>query len=83
MTKDAIKNLELILDLIESTLPLESIYADMCNDSRMDRKPEYEECLEYTKKFIEILGISIDEALKMEPIVGYQQYHEQLRKVLA
>jgi hypothetical protein len=49
----------------------------------MDRKPEYEECLEYTKKFIEILGISLDEALKMEPIVGYQQYHEQLRKVLA
>jgi len=82
LSKDSLKNFELILDLIESTLPLESIYADMCNDNRMDRKPSYEECLEYTKKFIDILGVTLDEALRMEPIVNYQNYHEQLRKVL-
>ena len=72
-----------LLTLLESTIPFESIYADMCNDKREENSASYEECLEYAKNMMGFLGLSINEILTFEPLDKHSSYHEKLKKELS
>jgi hypothetical protein len=76
--KGALDRLSLIIDLLEITLPLESIYSDMCNDHREDNQPQFEECLEYLKNFMNVMNVPVEIALSMDPFVNVPQHHKKL-----
>jgi hypothetical protein len=82
LDKEGLRKFELLLSLLESALPLESIYADMCNDKRETDIPSLEECMTYAKNLMEILGFPIETVLKMEPLDRYQQHHDKLKQGL-
>ena len=82
LSKEDIKVLGLFFEMTESSLPLESIYADMCNDLREEKKSSYKEIFEYSKRIIEILEIPIEKVLQMDPICNYPNFHEQLKQEL-
>lgn len=77
-----LERLNIFTELLEMSLPLESIYSDMCNDRREDNQPKFEECLEYLTNFINVMNIPIEIALSMDPFVNLPQYHDLLIKEL-
>jgi hypothetical protein len=82
MDKDELKKFDIFLNLLEQALPLEAIYADMCNDRRDDAIPSYAECLEYAKTIMEIMGSKIEDVIIMDPLQKYSQHHVRLIKEL-
>jgi hypothetical protein len=78
LEKEELKKFEFLLDLLESTLPLESIYADMCNDKREETLPEFELCEQFAKKLMLIFDLSIEAVLSMDPLDKYPQHHKKL-----
>jgi hypothetical protein len=78
-----LKKILFLLTLLESTIPFESIYADMCSDKREENSATYEECLEYAKNMMGFLGLPIEEILAFEPLDMYSKYHEKLKKELS
>ena len=75
------KNLQFLLKLISAALPLESIYSDLCSDSRSDLELEselVEQLVEIAKKMVEIAGINPSDILNLDPIARYPQHHKQI-----
>jgi hypothetical protein len=83
LESEELKKFSFLLTLLESTIPFESIYADMCNDKREENSASYEECLEYAKNMMGFLGLSINEILTFEPLDKHSSYHEKLKKELS
>jgi Histidine kinase-, DNA gyrase B-, and HSP90-like ATPase len=80
--KDELKKFEFFLNMVEKTIPFESIYADMCNDKREESAPKFEECLQYATQLINILGLPIETVIEMDPLDKYPQYHLKLKEEL-
>lgn len=83
MGKDEQKNIQFLLKLIATALPLESIYSDLCSDRRNDLELEDElvkQLVEIAKKLVEIAGIDISNTLNIDPIARYPQHHNQIIK---
>jgi len=71
---------QMLLNLFGDTLPFESIYADMCGDSRRDSEEDtLESLMEIATNLIEITKLGVDQVLNVDPIVRYPQYHDKLR----
>jgi len=80
---DARRALQQVLDLAAAALPLESIYADMCGDSRdTGQAGEYAETAALARRMMEVTGLPLDTVLSLDPVARYPQYHEQIRKEL-
>jgi hypothetical protein len=79
---EELKKILFLLTLLESTIPIESIYADMCNDKREENSATYEECLAYAKNMMDFLGLPVEEILTFEPLNIHIKYHEKLKKEL-
>lgn len=78
-----LKNFSFLLSLLESTIPFESIYADMCNDKREVDNATYDECVEYAKNMMNVLGLPIATILTLEPLVKHSNHHDKLIKELS
>lgn len=79
-------NLEFLLKLISSALPLESIYSDLCSDSRNDEELEsqlIEQLVMLAKKMVEIAGISQSDIFELDPLARYPQYKSRIIKEIA
>ncbi len=79
--KDGQKRIQFLMKLIETALPLESIYSDLCSDRRNDFELEGElikQLVEIAKKLIDIAGINITEVFNLDPIARYPQHHNKI-----
>lgn len=79
LEKKGLRNYELMLRLVESALPLEAIYADMCSDKNERSSTPLNEAVEMAKNMIELLGFDIDTALSIEPLVSQPKLHQKIR----
>ena len=77
------KALQHILELVASALPMESIYADMCGDRRIEREDGFEETSAMVVRIIEITGLPLDTVLTLDPVARFPHFHDQLRKELS
>lgn len=80
------KNLEFLLKLISSALPLESIYSDLCSDNRNDEEVENQlikQLVTLAKKMMEIAGISESDIYELDPFARYPQYKSRIIKETA
>ena len=77
------KYLQSLLGLLGEALPFESIYADMCSDSRgKNESGTISGLIEIAGSLIELTGFSIEEVLNVDPLIRYPQYHEKIRMEL-
>jgi hypothetical protein len=77
---DGQKLLQGLLPILAASLPLEAIYADRCSDGRTHPAyAEYAEVLELCRSMMQLLGFSLEKALKIDPVCQYPKYHAQLR----
>ncbi len=77
------KQLQFLLSLASEALPLESIYADMCSDTRkVDDEETYTKLLEIANNLFVIVGGDIEQILNIDPVVRYPNLHIRLRKEL-
>lgn len=77
------RNLQLILNLASETLPLESIYADMCSDHRKGGSDiDLEELIERARALTSILGLTPEAVLDFDPIAAHPDQHDAIRKAL-
>jgi hypothetical protein len=78
---DGQKLLQGLLPILAASLPLEAIYADRCSDGRTHPAyAEYSEVLELCRSMMQLLGFSLEKALKIDPVCQYPKYHAQLRR---
>lgn len=70
-----------LISLVDASLPLESIYADMCSDRRARvASTERSELVKIATSLVEVTGLSIDEVFAIDPLVRYPEHHESIRK---
>jgi hypothetical protein len=74
----ALKMLAMYLQMVEKSIPIDAIYADMCSDHSDRYEATLEECRDITKLLLEIPSLNITSVLAMEPLSLYPQYHKQL-----
>lgn len=80
LENDEQKYFQSLLGLLGEALPFESIYADMCSDSRGNNDAEtVSGLIEIASSLLELTGFSVEEVLKIDPLVRYPQHHEKLR----
>jgi hypothetical protein len=72
------KILAMYLQMVEKSIPIDAIYADMCSDHSERHEATLEECRDITKLLLEIPSLNITSVLAMEPLCLYPQYHKQL-----
>lgn len=69
-----------LLGLLGEALPFESIYADMCSDNRgSNESATISGLVEIAVSLLDLTGFSIEDVLKIDPLVRYPQYHEKIR----
>jgi len=74
---------QMLLSLFGDSLPLDSIYADMCADHRvLDDQELLDSLIEIATNLLEITGLGIDQVLNIDPLVRYPQHHPKLREEL-
>ena len=83
LESDELKKLSFLLTLLESSIPFEAIYADMCNDKRDESSTTYEECLMYAKNMMSFLQLPIEVILNFEPLDRHIKHHDKLKKELS
>lgn len=77
------KYFQSLLGLFGEALPFESIYSDMCSDSRGSNEAgTLSGLLEIAANLLELTGYSVQEILGIDPLVRYPHYHEKIRKEL-
>ena len=77
------RHLQMILDLLGTTLPYEAIYADMCRDSRSEDSSEnIQALLGIAESMLAVTGLDLEHILGIDPLDRYPQHHDQLRKEL-
>jgi hypothetical protein len=82
LAKEDLARYELLIHLLESTVPLDSIYADMCNDKREGTVPAYQECALFAARLMELMNLPLEAILMIDPIAKYPQYHNKLKEEL-
>lgn len=77
------KYFQSLLELFGEALPFDSIYADMCSDSRGNSESDtILGLVEIAASLLEVTGFSINEIFNIDPLVRYPQHHEKLRMEL-
>lgn len=73
------KDLQALLSIVSTSIPYQSIYADMCSDTV--KKEDTEIVLELVDMAVnlrQVTGLDYSEIFKIDPIVRFPQYHEQI-----
>jgi len=74
------KYFQSLLGLLGEALPFESIYADMCSDSRGSNEAgTISGLIEIAANLLELTGFSSEDILNIDPLVRYPQYHDKIR----
>jgi len=77
------KYFQSLLGLLGEALPFESIYADMCSDSRGSNEAgTISGLIEIAANLLELTGFSSEDILNIDPLVRYPQYHDKIRMEL-
>ncbi|MHC8345541.1 ATP-binding protein [Pseudomonas sp. RT6P73] len=77
------KSLQLLLGLLGEALPFDSIYADMCSDSReLNEYDTISRLVELATNLLKLTGFNIEDILNIDPLVRHPQYHEKIRTEL-
>lgn len=81
--EDCRPHLSQILEMLASALPMESIYADMCEDTRSNSgKVSLNELVTMARQLLSIWDMTPAELLSIEPFVKYTEMHKQLLETL-
>jgi hypothetical protein len=75
-------NLRDLISAIEFSLPVEAIYADLCNDTSSKLEADVEELIRIGRILLESNIFSADDVLKMEPLSRYPKLHDEILKGL-
>ncbi|TLS68325.1 ATP-binding protein [Mariprofundus erugo] len=84
LDKDGQKKLQALLDLIGTSIPFESIYADMSTDHRgSGEEKEIKELVDIATCILELTGLELEAVLKIDPLARFPQYHDKLVEELS
>lgn len=83
LEKDDQRYFQMLISLFGDALPFESIYADMCADSRIgDGVEVLDNLVDIASNLLDVTGLDIEQVLNIDPIVRYPQHHGKLRAEL-
>lgn len=81
LDKEGQKNFQAILELLATSIPFESIYADMCSDIRQQSDESViHELVDMVTNLIELTGMDVEALFLIDPIARYPQFHEKIRE---
>lgn len=81
LSDDIRNSFQKVLEIISAANPLDSIYVDMCADTkRPASESERNELLEIASNLVAIGGIPLTDALEMEPLSRFPHYHEYIKQ---
>jgi hypothetical protein len=71
------------LSLVSDLVPYESIYADMCADTRRGSSEfDFVRLLELARNLRGLANVEINRVLEIDPIAQYPQFHQRIRQEL-
>lgn len=71
-----------LFDLLSKSIPFESIYADMCSDVKQNNAEMEHQLVELAMQLRDVAVLSIEQILRIDPIVRYPELHERVRMEL-
>jgi len=78
------RHLQTILDFLGSSIPFESIYADMCSDQRREsNETNTDSLVDMTQTLMEATGLDLDTVLGIDPISRFPTHHEAIKERLS
>lgn len=81
LDKESQKNFQAILELLATSIPFESIYADMCSDSRQQSDDSVlQELIDMATNLIDLTGMDVSALFGIDPIARYPQFHDKIRE---
>jgi len=75
-------NLSNLISSIECSLPIEAIYADVCNDAKSRLEVDIDELVRIAKVLMDTFQMNKEQILLIDPISRYPTYHDQILKGL-
>ena len=76
-------NLSNLISSIECSLPLQAIYADVCNDAKSEMEIDVNELIRIAKVLKESSEIDLEQVFLIDPISRFPKLHEQILKGLS
>jgi len=77
------KILNILFSIIETALPIDAIYADMCEDRKRTETVTLEELVEVAMTLRDITKLPTDELLKIDPLGRHPSFHRELERALS
>lgn len=78
----SMRSLRDLISAIECSLPVEAIYADLCNDTRSRLDADVDELIRIGQILLESRHLTIEDVFKMEPLSRYPKLHDEILKGL-
>jgi len=83
LDSSAQRHLQMILEFLGTSIPFESIYADMCADQRRGQNTgSLEELVEMAQSLLEVTNLDIESVLKIDPLGRYPEQHSAIKEKL-
>ena len=82
LNKENLEKLKVLLSAIESSIPIEAVYADMCKDERGAETSDISEMTRIARALMSVTKLTIDDIFEMEPLNRYPQIHTNVRHEL-
>jgi hypothetical protein len=76
----SVGNLRDLISAIECALPVEAIYADLCNDVRSKLDADIDELIRIGQILLDFSDLSLEDVFKMEPLSRYPKLHNEILK---
>lgn len=77
------RHLQMILEYLGSSIPFESIYADMCGDQRRDsNEANIDELVEMAQCLLEVTGLDLSTVLGIDPLSRFSANHDAIKERL-
>lgn len=78
------RHLQLILEHLGTSIPYESIYADMCSDQRTKAGSDnIDDLVEMAQSLLEITELGIDRVLRIDPLARFPAQHAAIKEKLS
>lgn len=78
------RHLQMILEYLGTSIPYESIYADMCGDQRTKTSGDnVDDLVEMAQSLLEITGLGIDRVLRIDPLARFPAQHAAIKEKLS
>ena len=77
------RHLQMILDFLDTAIPYQGIYADMCADRPRTSQDELlKELVEMAESLLEVTGLGIDRILEIDPLCRHPNLHQIIKEVV-